>query len=155
MGMVNSLTEAQRYRRSIELGIIVDPEDEWLLSVMTWRLSTKGYVETTHYDGDWYKTTKFHHYITGTPIWNGDQIDHVDRNKLNNRRSNLRWTDNAGNQLNTERLDEALGVYPNKGCYEVHLNRGGVRHWAGTFKTIEEAIGARDELKSQLQGSNT
>lgn len=138
--MVNKLDPLERLDRAIALGIVVDLEDMWLLSRFTWRLSTKGYVESTHYDGEWRKTVKLHHYITGTPIWEGDMVDHKNRNKLDNRRSNLEIVTKFQSSQNRSLVDNARHYrITYDGKYEVRYSRDGMTTQLGTFSTAEEA----------------
>ena len=125
--------------------ILLDEEDEWLRDYLPWRLSTKGYVEATMYDGPWRKTVKLHHFITGTPIWEGESIDHENRNKLDNRRHNLRWVDPYTSSQNRDYIDNAKNIRVVRGGkFEVRIQRAGVLHQVGTFNTMEEAIDARN-----------
>ena len=151
--MANRLTPEARWHRAVDLGILVDPQDEWLLSELTWRGSTKGYVESTHYDGVWRKTVKLAHYIMGTPIWEWEFIDHINRNKLDNRRSNLRWVDLYTSSQNRDFVDDAANIRKTSRYdkYEVRIQRNGIRHDLGTFNTVQEATHARDKW-FQAQG---
>lgn len=152
--MVNRLTSEARSRRSKELGILVDPEDEWLLSVMTWRISTKGYVEGTVYDGAWRATVKFHHYITGVPIWEGEHIDHKNRNKLDNRRDNLRWVNLYLSSQNRAFVDNARHVHVSRnGKFEARTSVRGVPHHIGTYETEQEAKSAYDNFQVSVQSA--
>ena len=144
--MANRFMPAERLARAHELGIIVDPQDEWLLSAMTWRISTKGYIESVAYDGDWRKTVKLHHYIMGTPIYDTLFVDHDDRNKLNNSRSNLRWLGTYASAQNVDRIIVAANIrITYAGKYEVRIQRCGIMHHIGTFNSEREAIYARDD----------
>ncbi len=93
------------------------------------------------------------HYI---PLVDGkDYVDHIDRNKTNNDISNLRWVNNSENGINT-------GVYKNNVCghknisltkydtYRVHIMRNKKFIYNKTFKTLEEAIVARDDFIKTL-----
>ena len=59
-----------------------------------------------------------HRLILGLPPWQpgGDEVDHIDRNGLNNQRANLRVVDHAGNAVNRDnrrrpdRLCETCGT---------------------------------------------
>jgi hypothetical protein len=150
--MVNRLTSEERAKRSKELGILVDPQDEWLLSAFTWRISTKGYIETTMYDGAWRATVKLHHFITGVPIWEGKHIDHKNRNKIDNRRDNLRWVDVYQSSQNRTYVDNARHIHVSRnGKFEARTSVRGVPYHIGTFETEQEAKNAYDTFQVQLQ----
>jgi hypothetical protein len=85
-------------------------------------------------------------YMTGA--WPVDQVDHIDRDRMNNRWRNLREADNSLNQVNTGlRSDNKTGF---KGVYWVEAKgkwraRVGVRGrdvHLGYFNTAEEASAA-------------
>jgi len=85
------------------------------------------------------------HYI---PLIEGkDQVDHIDRNKLNNNVSNLRWCSRSENQHNRGvHCNNKLGIqYINKrhNRYRFAISRNG-KQYEKTFKTLEEAIKYRD-----------
>jgi hypothetical protein len=95
---------------------------------------------------------KFHHFITGTPVWEGEHIDHINRDKLDNRRENLRWVNSFASSQNRDFVDRARNIRVAKGGkFEVRIQREGVLHQVGTFNTEQEAIHARDEW-FKLQG---
>lgn len=117
----------------------------WLLDILPWRIVPKGYVEATMYDGAWRKTVKLHHFIMGTPVWEGEHIDHINRNKLDNRRSNLRWVDRYVSSQNRTFVDNARHIRVTRNRkYEVRFSRNGVTYQVGTYDTEEEAVYARD-----------
>jgi HNH endonuclease len=83
-------------------------------------------------------------------------IDHEDRNKLNNLRSNLREITRTDNNLNRPlRKDNSTGV---KGVYlDKKLERyvpmvtyRGKRHYNGSYKTIEEAATVLKEMRKNI-----
>jgi hypothetical protein len=127
------------------MAILIDPEDAWLLDILPWRVTPKGYVEATMYDGEWRKTVKLHHFIMGTPISEEEIVDHENRNKLDNRKINLRWVDLYTSSQNRDYVDYASNIRPTySGKFEVRIQRDGVCHQVGTFNTEEEAADARD-----------
>lgn len=84
------------------------------------------------------------------------QIDHIDRNKLNNCFTNLRWVtlqENINNRKNTfwtTNLLKELYItkYPNG--FMVRINRQTLKH-RSWHKTLEDAIITRDELVEERQ----
>jgi hypothetical protein len=72
---------------------------------------------------------------------NKSQVDHKDRNKLNNKVDNLRWASHSENCLNTK----SKNIYKNGNGYQVRFQVQGVR-FDKTFKTYEEACLQRDAI---------
>jgi hypothetical protein len=75
------------------------------------------------------------------------EIDHINRDKSDNRASNLRWCDSATNNQNKNSKNITL----RKSGYEVEFIRYGKRVYYEYFKTIEEATTARDNYKLNLR----
>ena len=143
--MANRMTVDERIQRCKEIGIIIDPEYEFLFELFAWRISTKGYVEATMYNGEWKKTVKLHHFIVGTPVGNYE-VDHINRNKLDNRLVNLRVTTGFVNARNREYVDNASNIrITSNGGYEVRINKEGKTIQIGTYRTLADAILNRDK----------
>jgi hypothetical protein len=75
------------------------------------------------------------------------QVDHIDRNKENNSLDNLRWVTRRDNCLNkglvTTSGEHNIKITPcNTFCVEIRINK---KYHSKTFKTLEEAIVARDD----------
>lgn len=146
-----TFSATNRLTRAIELGIIVDEQDEWLLSTFTWRISNWGYVLTQMtYDGRKYPTCFLHHLIIGQPI-DGSVIDHKNRNKLDNRRANLWYTTRSENSLNSSQTDRAEHISPSVGGFSVQILRHGKRHYVGYFRQYPMAEKARDDFLQELK----
>jgi hypothetical protein len=84
-----------------------------------------------------------------------DMVDHIDRNKTNNDISNLRWVNNSENQINTEvKSNNKLGHKNIRllkcNTYNVRIMRNCKFVYNKTFKTLEEAIIARDNYVETL-----
>lgn len=157
--MPKQYTREERKRLAKERGILVDPIDEWLLEEYTWHIMWDGYnayvktmlpVSMTHGKR---MAVALHHCIMGQPIWDNDEIDHIDRNAEDNRRSNLRYATKSENRINTSREMTETGtrnVYLREDCkYHVHIKRDGQQNYLGCFVTLEEAVAERDEWLHQ------
>lgn len=137
--------------------ILVDPEDQWLLEEYTWHLNQDGYPRSILPEPD-RQMIFLHHCIIGYPIWEGEEVDHIDRNKLNNRRSNLRITDHYVQTLNRDFPVGETGARNitrrSNGKYRVQLYRNNVPIYLGQFDTLEEAVAERDQWLSMRSSSD-
>lgn len=83
----------------------------------------------------------------------GLQIDHIDRNKLNNHFTNLRWVtcqQNCDNRKETawktNTTTRELHITMYKNGYMLRINKHDIKH-CSWHKTLESAIILRDSLK--------
>lgn len=97
-----------------------------------------------------FKTTiLMHRYLMGAKIGDGDvEVDHVNRNRTDNRRSNLRKTTRWDNEENHDRSHLSSGkrgVSFDKKTqkWRAQATFKGVYQHLGTYDTEEEAIAAR------------
>jgi hypothetical protein len=79
-------------------GAVLDDEDRALLSVYSWSIGSGGYLQR-HVATGRGKYTKFrlHRELMGFP---DGEVDHINGNKLDNRRANLRVVTRQGNGQN-------------------------------------------------------
>ena len=150
--MPRAYTQEERLQIAKDRGILVDQEDEWLLAAYTWGIN-RGYAMTRFpvvQEGRIiFRHAYLHHCIVGQPIWGDDEIDHKDRNKLNDRRYNLRYVTKSQQQVNTSLLPGASGVrnvytQPD-GKFQVAIKREGVLNYLGQFDALDQAIAERDK----------
>lgn len=93
--------------------------------------------------------------LLGLPPGDSREGDHKDRNRLNNRRSNLRIVPAAGNRQNVSkqegRTSQYRGVSFNKReqKWKAYVKADGKMKGLGTFTTEEEAAEAAREGRSR------
>jgi hypothetical protein len=150
----NTYSREERLAFASDRGIVVDPEDQWLLEAYTWHISMNGYVRTTLPRWHNHLIVVLHHCLMGQPI-DGSIIDHIDRNKLNNRRSNLRLAAYSQNNRNTiySAGTTHISVTRNN-TFQVRICRNSVIHHIGTYKTEQQAEDARDNWLIAWEESN-
>jgi hypothetical protein len=140
--MIHSKTTFEEIRLSNGSISIVDAEDYEVLTEYTWRLGVDGYAKrNTHkpYKG---ATMLMHRQIMDASA--GQMLDHINRNKLDNRRANLRFVDARMNIWNREG-----GNFLFVPGVTVHRT-GKLQAWwkgkyLGLFCTVEEAVEALKE----------
>jgi phosphotransferase system IIB component len=101
-------------------------------------------------------------------VWNlekgkipkGMQVDHKDRNRLNNKVENLRLASKSENQINTKvpvtNTTGFKGVLKTKnGKFQARLGHKGKKLYLGLFKTAEEAAKCVKEHTKKLYGEFT
>lgn len=91
------------------------------------------------------KSIRMHHAVLGV---SGEEltekfvvVDHIDRNGLNSQRDNLRIASRRENAINSDRSDNALGIYfdSHRLMYKaIDLTEG--RKFIGWYHTFEEAL---------------
>lgn len=139
---------------------IVDDEDYEIASRNKWRLSSSGYVIRSHYPQDWqHGKVIFLHKLIAVHVPN-KQVDHINRNKLDNRKCNLRLcTESENNQNKAKHWKGATSIY-------VGVKKDKHDKWIartmkdkryihiGIFKTEVEAALAYNKKVLELFGSN-
>ncbi len=120
--------------------VTVDDDDYEYLSKHTW-YDSKGYP-ILHGSTEVFRM--------GRVILNAPkelEVDHIDRDKTNYRRSNLRLVTHQVNLLNRamSRGEDFRNIYSHRGKFQVKFTRFGQRVFIGTYNTHELAIVARDE----------
>ena len=77
-------------------------------------------------------------------------IDHINHDKTDNRASNLRWVNHTTNARN--KIKEVTHIFkkPGYNCYTVRFKENYKVIYNKSFKTMEEAIIARDAFKERV-----
>lgn len=140
----------------------IDEADYEKVRVYTWRCDCKGYVYTIITKNRVRRKIYLHRllmHVASVVNWKTIQIDHIDGNPLNNRRSNLRYANAAENQINKKkpRIDNktnATGVTfdQSKGKYVAFIGYDGHKEYLGAFTSLEEAVKIRQEAEELLYG---
>lgn len=93
------------------------------------------------------------------PAPTGLQIDHIDGDGLNNRRSNLRLATNAQNQHNRRfhagNKSGFKGVFwdPSRSQWMAQITLNGEKVYLGRFRDISDAVAARAKAGEGLHGA--
>jgi hypothetical protein len=122
------------------------------LARLRWSLNGRGYAARWK-DGT---MVTLHRVIMSAP--SGVEVDHINRQRLDNRRCNLRLADRGGNARNCGRNRKNTSGY--KGVHRVGRNGRwgaavvyeGENHWLGVFATAEEAAVTYDLAAMALHG---
>lgn len=123
--------------------VIVDDEDYEYLSAFKWQFTSNGYAKRKYG-----KTSLLmHRVIAKTP--DGLVTDHLNHNKLDNRKSNLRvctQMENMQNKLHPGRLT--------KGCIKRRFRKDGREIWYGEYiKEYARYLTTNFENKEQAKGA--
>ncbi len=131
--------------------VAFDEGDQEIIERYSWHTfeATRGGLYVKVRNGS--RNIYLHRLLMADSLKPGMEVDHVDRNGLNNRRSNLRVVTHGRNMVNTLPAN-ALGVKNvslARGRYQARVRRDGVMHYLGSFGTLDEAVAARDEFTTR------
>lgn len=133
---------------------LVDEADAPLVANRPWLFGTDGYaVSRRLVDGEW-RPVKMHRLILGDALAGGLHTDHINRNRLDNRRCNLRVASRSQNQANreTRRGNRFKGVKRNGPSWSASVHFKGVRHYVGRIPTEVEAARVYNRLAREVHG---
>lgn len=131
---------------------IIDDEDFELVSKYHWYTDNKGYLRIERNR----KKIKLHRLLTNCP--KGLTVDHINGNKLDNRRSNLRICTNQENVRNVVKRKNNKsgfkGVYwhTQSKCWRAKITVNGKCITVGGFKIKEDAAKAYDKAAIKYFG---
>lgn len=135
---------------------IVDDEDYERISKYKWCITVNGYATRKRPLKEGNKHVLMHREILGTP--SGFDTDHINGNKLDNRRVNLRVATRAQNSRNSRTpmkrsITGIRGVSPHgNGRFVAFISRKGKRFHLGVFDTKESAEAARRAKEIEMWG---
>lgn len=125
------------------VSFLFDLEDYDRISWHSWCLSESGYIHGRE-NG---KTVKMHRCLLNCP--EGFVVDHINQNKLDNRKQNLRIStvkqNNANKTYMSNNRSGKIGVYWNrrKRFWTAQIKHDGKNTYIGSFKSYEAAVEAR------------
>lgn len=129
---------------------LIDKEDFDKVSAHSWCCS-RGYMETRTKQ----KVIRMHRLIMGVSNPK-EKIDHINHNKSDNRRKNLRTCthmENCSNNLTSKNNTSGqTGVIFHKGKWEVRIKHNYKNFYLGRFDTFEKAVEARIAKEIELFG---
>lgn len=117
---------------------LVSDEDYIFLFPYSWSQHKKGYV-TGRIDGEKVRMNRVIAKRMGLNLLN--QIDHINGDKLNNQRDNLRSATNSQNRANSKSKNKTgyKGVTKKRNKWQAQINVDGQKIYLGTFDSPEEA----------------
>jgi len=136
---------------------LIDKEDIKRVDKYKWWLSCNGYLMTDTYDGDYKNRYTIHRYILNVD----DReilVDHINRNRLDNRKCNLRKTTPTGNSINrsvqSNNKSGIIGVSWSRKLnkWEVRIKLHGKKKFIGYTKDLEEATRMRLQAELDIFG---
>lgn len=132
--------------------ILVDDDDFDYLNQWNWYITRKGYAARTEHGGKSGKVDKtifLHRIVNKTP--EGLVTDHINRNKTDNRKENLRSATNTTNQRNrglqknNTSGESGISWHSQNNKWWVRIYIGKKTYSFGCFLKIEDAIKAKND----------
>jgi len=138
--------------------VTVDNDMFGFLNQWKWFYSN-GYAARFVYLGGGRKNAKYkmifmHRLINETP--EGYETDHINRNKLNNRKINLRIADRSLNSRNKSITKnntsgyKGIDFYKRIGKWRARISLNKITFSLGYYKNIERAVAAREEAEWKM-----
>lgn len=135
---------------------LFDLEDLHLIESRNWYPDKDGYLVCGYYYFGRYQVSRFHRIVMHAKA--GEIVDHINKNRKDNRKRNLRrcaFTENDRNRgLYSTNTSGVTGVFFDKECgmWLANISYNGRRVYIGRYKHKEDAIMARLKKEVELFG---
>lgn len=136
---------------------LVDDSDYDELSKFQWHISDDGYASRTGPRPQLLKY-RMHRVIMGCVHGDKKQVDHIDGNKLNNQRCNLRIAThsenerNRGKNKNNKSGHKGVSWHKKSNKWQVHVMANRKSIYLGLFENIHDASLAYENAAKKLHG---
>lgn len=138
---------------------LVDEDDMERIGKLTLYRSSNGYV----YYSKWHDGKSWpellHRLLVNAPEDRSFHVDHINGDKLDNRRENLRVVTAQKNQINRKRLNRnnssgvrGVAFSETLGKWRAQITFQKKNHHLGLFQTKDEAVSARRAAEMELYG---
>ena len=135
-----------------EIGVVkIDIEDIPKVRKYKWNMGTGGYARNIIHN------ITMHRLIVGDGQENY-VVDHINRDRLDNRKSNLRFVDlsvngfNKGKQSNNTSGHVGVSWDKRRCKWEAHIKLNGRKKFLGYFEELQEAIDTREKAELEFFG---
>lgn len=133
---------AYAYTSNTNSMFYIDCDDITLCNMYTWYENDSGYV-VSRINGS---IVRLHRMLVECN--NGEEVDHINHNKKDNRRCNLRVVNRSQNNMNKN--SKGVCFAKSKQKYMAYIGYASKRHFLGYFDTEEEAIRARKKAEDEI-----
>lgn len=138
-----------QFNKNLKRGIVVSKEDEYLLHKYLFSISTAGYPHLNIEN----KTVFLHSLVLPAEEF----VDHINGNKKDCRRDNLRPATRAQNAQNRPvRSDSSSGYkgirLTKAGTWVVKIRANNIRYHLGTYSTLERAVEVYNKAALEYHG---
>jgi hypothetical protein len=137
---------------------LVDDDDYELLSAFKWHLDGSGYASRDAQIAGKRIKVRMHRVLTGLECGDKRQVDHINGNRLDNRRENLRIVLQSENLLNVRRHRDnksgfkGVSLHKPTGKWIAFIMAAGAHKYLGLFASPELAHAKYCEAAKLLHG---
>lgn len=124
--------------------VLIDKEDLEIFNKYKWHISDSGYVVWRGTKDGKKQTIRLHRLIMNPP--KELVVDHINRNRLDNRKSNLRCVTQKINAINSNRVENAKGYYLSKSKVS------NIGKWVVDYKGIRNTFNTEEEARKAVEG---